>query len=299
MPTRLSALLATLALMLVAAGSTTSPPATLVSFDALQKRIATPDPRLRLLDTRPRLEFDKGHIPGAVWVDMKAAAAIATKPNGLTDKDAWSAWLAPLAIGEDSEVLVIDGARQLDAARAWWLLKYLGVGEVGLIDGNYPLWAKEGRPVSTDSTKVDPRPFRVTFRTDRHATRSEVLAALEAHTARVIDARTEAEHTGAQAKAKRGGHIPTACHLEWTEFVTPDGRFLDEPATRAKLIAAGLKPGEPLITHCQSGGRASVDAFVFERLGFPTRNYYLGWSDWGNVEDTPVATGKESGPKKP
>src|SRR5438445_530192 len=83
----------------------------------------------------------------------------------------------------------------------------------GLLDGNYPLWAKEGRPVSTDSTKVDPRPFRVTFRTDRHATRSEVLAALEAHTARVIDARTEAEHTGAQAKAKRGGHIPTACHL--------------------------------------------------------------------------------------
>jgi thiosulfate/3-mercaptopyruvate sulfurtransferase len=45
------------------------------------------------------------------------------------------------------------------------------------------------------------------------------------------------------------------------------------------------------ITHCQSGGRASVDAFEFERLGFTTRNYYLGWSDWGNVENTPVTSG--------
>jgi len=46
----------------------------------------------------------------------------------------------------------------------------------------------------------------------------------------------------------------------------------------------------------QGGGRTSVDAFVFERRGFPTRNYYLGWSDWGNVEDTPVETGPATKP---
>ena len=56
--------------------------------------------------------------------------------------------------------------------------------------------------------------------------------------------------------------------------------------------------GESVITHCQGGGRASVDAFVFERLGLPTRNYYLGWSDWGNVEDTPVETGPATGPER-
>jgi thiosulfate/3-mercaptopyruvate sulfurtransferase len=46
-----------------------------------------------------------------------------------------------------------------------------------------------------------------------------------------------------------------------------------------------------VIKHCQGGGRASVDAFVFERLGFPTRDYYPGWSDWGNAAETPVETG--------
>ena len=62
---------------------------------------------------------------------------------------------------------------------------------------------------------------------------------------------------------------------------------------RARLAPIGVEPGKPIITHCQSGGRASVNAFVLERLGFPTRNYYLGWSDWGNSDETPVEKGQD------
>ena len=96
--------------------------------------------------------------------------------------------------------------------------------------------------------------------------------------------------------SKRGGHIPAACHLEWSDLVDKDGRFLDPSALRARLAKLGIKPGEPVITHCQGGGRASVDAFALERLGLPTRNYYLGWSDWGNAEQTPVTTGAAAKP---
>ena len=92
--------------------------------------------------------------------------------------------------------------------------------------------------------------------------------------------------------------MPTACSLEWNNLVDEDGRFLDESALRAKLAKAGVRPGEPVITHCQGGGRASVNAFVLERLGFKTRNYYLGWSDWGNASDTPVETEQGSRPKE-
>ena len=193
-------------------------------------------------------------------------------------------------------MLVYDANRQLDAARLWWLLRYLGVGQVGLIDGGFPLWEKQERPVTAETRKVEPRKFEVRFRTDRLATRGEVLGALKQGKVRVIDVRSQAEHTGVEKRAKRGGRVPTACHLEWAQFVDADGRFLDEAGLRAKLAKAGVKPGEPVITHCQGGGRASVDAFVFERLGFPTRNYYLGWSDWGNVEDTPVETGPATKP---
>jgi thiosulfate/3-mercaptopyruvate sulfurtransferase len=269
----------------------------LVTFDELEKRLD--DPGLRLLDARPRADYDKGHIPGAVWADVKAAEALAARPGGLTDRPSWDSWIAPLGIGPDTQVLVYDANRQLDAARLWWLLGYLGVDRVGLIDGSFPLWHEQGRAVTTAVPEVEPRPFRVAFRAERHATRADVLEALQAGSARVIDARSEGEYTGAEKRSRRGGHIPAACNLEWSTLVGQDGRFLDPAALRAKLGDLGVQPGEPVITHCQGGGRASVDAFVLGRLGFPTRNYYLGWSDWGNAAETPVATGREDRGRSP
>lgn len=279
---------AALAVWTAGAEEAAKPPVTLVSFDDLEARLE--EPGLRLLDVRPRADYDKQHLPGAVWVDIKAAESLAGKPGGLTDRAAWEAWLAPLAIAPGAKVLVLDGQRQLGAARVWWLLRYLGVDDVGLVNGNVPLWIEQKRPVSSDPVQVEPIGRRVSFRADRHATKEDVLAAIKAGAARVVDARSDDEFRGKTKLSKRGGHIPAACHLEWNKMVGPDGRFLDEQALRAKVTAIGLKPGEAVVTHCQGGGRASVNAFVLERLGFPTRNYYLGWSDWGNADEVPVET---------
>jgi thiosulfate/3-mercaptopyruvate sulfurtransferase len=270
------------------------PPPRLVDFDELQRRLG--EPELRVLDARPRGEFEKGHIPSTLWVDVKAVEKMAARPGALTDRAAWESWIEPLGIGPETLVLVYDAKRQLDAARLWWLLRYLGVERVGLINGGFPLWEKQGRPVRTEVPMVAPRVMPVRCRADKLATRADVLDAVKDGHARVIDARTEAEHTGREKRSQRAGRIPTSCHLEWAQLVDADGRLLEEAALRAKVAKGGVKPGEPVITHCQGGGRASVDAFVFERLGFPTRNYYQGWSDWGNARDTPVETGPPTKP---
>lgn len=266
----------------------------LVGFDSLQGRLG--DAGLRILDARPKADYDRGHIPGAVWVDAKAVEAMAAKPEALNDRAAWEGWIAPLGVGPQTEVVVYDAKRQLDAARIWWILGYLGVERVALLDGNFPLWASEKRPVTADVPAVEPRPFAVSFRADRHATRQEVLSAIAAKSAVIVDARTDGEYSGEDRRSRRAGHIPAACSLEWTNLVDQDGRFLPDAALRSKFAKAGVKEGDPVIAHCQGGGRASVNAFVLERLGFKTRNYYLGWSDWGNVEETPVEV--EARPKR-
>lgn len=258
----------------------------LVSFAELEKQLGGPD--LRLLDARPKAEYAAGHIPGAVWVDAKAVETMAAKPGALADRAAWEKWLAPLGIGPKTRVLVYDANRQLDAARLWWLLGYLGVERVGLVNGGFRLWAAEKRPVTAEATTVGPRPREVSFQTGRRATRAQVLSNLTSKSATILDARSDGEYAGTAKRSKRGGHIPTACHLEWNNLVDPDGRFLDGPALRAKVERAGVRPDQPVITHCQSGGRASVTAFALERLGLEVRNYYLGWSDWGNADETPV-----------
>jgi thiosulfate/3-mercaptopyruvate sulfurtransferase len=260
--------------------------ARLVTFDELQKRLGNPE--LRVLDARPKADYDKGHVPGAVWVDTKAVEAMAAKPGGLVDRAAWEAWISHLGIGPKTEVVVYDAKRQLDAARLWWVLAYLGADRIGLLDCNFPLWAAQKRPVATDVPKVEALSFKVAFRAGRHATRAEVFSAVTSKSAMIVDARTDGEYAGTDKRAKRAGHVPTSCHIEWTNLVDKDGRFLDVPTLRAKFAKAGLKGGEPVITHCQSGGWASVNAFVLEQLGFKTRNYYLAWSDWGNADETPV-----------
>jgi thiosulfate/3-mercaptopyruvate sulfurtransferase len=267
-----------------------SAPPVLMTHDMVQKWLTLPG--LRLLDARPKAEYEKGHLPGAVWVDVKAAEALAARPDGLTDRAAWEAWTAPLGLDPSVQVLVYDGKRQLDAARIWWLLRYLGLDRVGLINGNFGLWQAAGRPVTTEVPAISPRPLKVNFRADRLATRDQVRNALKASGSRIVDARSEGEFTGKEKRSQRAGHIPGACRLEWSGLVDKDGRFLTAAAIRTQLDKEGILPGQSIITHCQGGGRASVDAFAFELLGIRTQNYYLGWSDWGNAEDTPVEQGK-------
>jgi len=260
----------------------------LISFDQLEKKLAVPG--LRLIDVRDKADYDKGHIPRAIWLDLKPAQQLSASSSGLSDRPAWEKWIEPLAIGPETEVFIYDSQRQLSAARTWWLLSYLGVKSVGLIDGGFALWARQNRPTSSDVPQIVPRPFRVEFRDQRLATRADVHRSLNS-AIRIVDARSAAEHTGKEGRAKRGGHIPSACHLEWSTLVDNDGRFLDDAVVLSKLDSVGIKAGDSIITHCQSGGRSSVSAFALERLGLPTRNYYLGWSDWGNADATPVETG--------
>jgi thiosulfate/3-mercaptopyruvate sulfurtransferase len=291
---RVIAALALIVPISMKAQEASAPHPQLITHDELQKRLA--DPKLRLLDSRRKEDYDRAHIPGAIWVDVKAAQTLAARPGGLIDRASWEAWSASLGISSQMDVLVYDGKRQLDAARIWWLLRYLGVDRVGLVDGNFPLWQRSGKPVSSETTSVPPRPLKIAFRADRHATREEVLAVLGKGTTHIVDARSKAEYVGREKLSCRAGHIPAACHLEWAELVDNDGRFLSPGELRARLNRLGIKPGEPVITHCQGGGRASVDTFALEHLGVPTRNYYLGWSDWGNTEETPVTTKEDERP---
>lgn len=263
--------------------------ALLVPFDVLVGRLR--EGGLRILDARPKDEYEKSHIPGAAWVDVKKAEALAAAPGGLQDANRWTGWIADLGIDPKGEVVVYDAKRQLDAARVWWLLSYLGVERVGLLDGGFPLWERQGLAVDSEPAKVTGRLFPISFRKDRLASREDVSEVLKTQSARIVDARSEAEHVGERVLSKRGGRIPGACPVEWVRLVDADGRFLNPEALRAQLRAGGLQPGSPVVSHCQGGGRASVDAFVLERLGFSTRNYYLGWSDWGNAEDLPIETG--------
>jgi thiosulfate/3-mercaptopyruvate sulfurtransferase len=125
----------------------------------------------------------------------------------------------------------------------------------------------------------------------------QVLQSLPDGQWQIVDARSEDEHCGIDKRDnRRGGAIPGAKHLEWSELIDQETQRFRSPAQLRQLLArAGITLDQPTASHCNGGGRAAVMAFALQLMGADdVRNYYRGWGEWGNAEGTPIEV-----PRKP
>jgi len=255
------------------------------------------DPELRLLDVRSEAEFQTAHIPGAQLVDMVGIKDHTRSDLQWSDTGFWSELVGGWGITNESPVVVYGGPLP-EAARLWWLLKYLGCRNVKLLDGGWDVWAAVDGPTSQRPGSFSKVYFDVQLQPERLASHESLLTAVQEKGAwTVIDNRSIGEFNGQPVNTNpRTGHIPEARCIDWTRMVDPQGRI--KPADQLAELFSGvaLDEGYELVTHCQSGGRAAVGALVLEILtGRPARNYYGSWAQWSEDPDAPVV----SGPGKP
>ena len=210
----------------------------LVEPDQLQKQLN--DPNLRILDVRSAVEYSKGHIPGAVRVDVGDWKTLAIADGGLHDVKGWAEKLAPLGITSKSHV-VVHGGRLTDAARIWWLLKYVGVENASLLNGSWESWAKSNRSTETRTSKIAATEFKPDFQADRLEEIDSLKKSLKSATVKVVDTRSESEFAG--------GRIPGAAHLEWKELVAKDGRFKTKTQLRELFRKRGIMPDETVVCY--------------------------------------------------
>jgi thiosulfate/3-mercaptopyruvate sulfurtransferase len=245
-----------------------------------------------ILDVRSQAAYDQSHIPGARRVDHDVWKAAFDDGD---DAGAWSQRIGALGIDADANVVVYDDAALKNAARIWWLLRYWGVDNARLLNGDWQTWTADGLPVTRDVP--DPATaavFGASPVADRLLFKDELLDLLGGGQLQVIDSRSEGEFCGTTAlKNKRAGAIPGAVHLEWSDLIDGEShRFKPAGQMQSLLDEAGIDLARPLTTHCQSGGRASVMVFALELMGADdVSNYYKGWSEWGNEADTPIEPG--------
>ena len=242
----------------------------------------------RILDARSPKEYLAGHVPGAVGVDL---AAWSEAVDDAKDRAGWAKRLAEVGLTPTSTAVVYaDDVR--DAARLWWILKYVGANDVRLLDGGWKTYNDGKRPVETDRPKFDTAVATAEWKAapERLATKADVLKELKGQKAVIIDARSDGEFCGTKAMAAKNGHIPGAVALEWKDLIDPKTTQFKPEAELRKMVAdRKIDLSAPIVTYCQSGGRAAVVAFGMELLGAQNvRDYYKSWSEWGNAEDTPV-----------
>jgi thiosulfate/3-mercaptopyruvate sulfurtransferase len=190
----------------------------------------------------------------------------------------------------------------ISAARAYFTLDYLGLGErSALLDGGLEKWRSENRLVSTDDAKPAPAPFSPRVQagtvTDLDVMRdlSWAAANLPSPSVALIDARPAEEYTGAKPGdgVSRGGHIPGASNLFWMQNLVSRENPVMRPAAELRRLyeAAGATSGLKVVTYCRTGGQASHAYFTAKYLGYDVVMYDGSFFEWSNAKDTPVETG--------
>jgi thiosulfate/3-mercaptopyruvate sulfurtransferase len=171
----------------------------------------------------------------------------------------------------------------------FWFLEYFRHPHVRLLDGGFGAWTRAGLPVSTSPLAPSPTEWHGEPDPTPLATWKDVYDRLGDAGTTLLDTRSDAEYYGALVRAKRGGAIPGAVHLEWKENLTADGSYKSAADLRDMYTGIGVAPDRQVIAYCQGGYRAAHTYVALRVLGFPHVKSYLGsWKEWGDREDLPL-----------
>jgi len=261
----------------------------LITPDALSRELASGTPPL-VLDVRPAEAFAVSRLPGALHIDLWGVSLIDTDPAPLRAFMWMIGHLFSLrGVTPDRPVVVYEDQSGIRAARVFWFLEYLGHPNVRVLDGGFPAWTRAGFDAATDITTPVPSAWHGEAAPARLATWDKVRDRLNSSDVAIVDTRAAAEFYGEQVRAKRGGAIPGAVHLEWTQNLSPDGTYKSVDDLRAMYAALGVTPDREVVTYCQGGYRAAHTYLALRLLGFPRVRAYTGsWKEWGDRDDLPI-----------
>lgn len=247
-----------------------------------------------------RAMYAAGHLPGAHYLHLdEDLSAVPTGRNGrhpLPAREAFAAAMGARGVGEDSHVIVYDGVGNAYAARAWWMLRWIGHADVAVLDGGLNAWKAAGLPLAQG---VTPRAAarRLSLRPAEVATvdREVLLANLDGGPRLVLDGRPHERFTGANDTIEKVvGHIPGSRNRFFRDNLDAQGCFKPGAQLRAEFDAlTDRHPVANLVMSCGSGVTACHNLLALEVAGLPGAALYPGsWSEWSTWPGAPVALGE-------
>jgi thiosulfate/3-mercaptopyruvate sulfurtransferase len=260
----------------------------LTTASELQRKLGAEN--LCIIDVRPAEDYANGHIPGATHFDLFGLSLIDTSDAPLKAFMFMIHHVLELrGVNESKEVVFYEDNSGMRAARGLWFLEYYGHPNAKMLDGGFRAWKAAGAPVTSDATPPKTASFKIAERRDVLATTDDVLRSLGQKQIAILDTRSVGEYLGTHVRAARGGAIPGAIHIEWTDNLAPDGKFKSNDELKAMYDKAGITPEKEVVSYCQGGYRAAHSYVALRLLGFPkVRNYIGSWKEWGDRADLPI-----------
>ncbi len=278
-------------------------PRTLVSTDWLEAHLGDPD--LRIIDGSyylpdmgrdARAEYDAAHIPGARFFDIdEISDQRSDLPHMAPPVEKFMSRMRAMGIGDGHQVVVYDGAGLFSAPRVWWTFRLMGKTDVAVLDGGFPKWQAEGRPVEDLPPVMRDRHMTAVRQNMLVRDVTQVAAAAKLGDHEIIDARSPGRFRGEEPEPREGlraGHIPGSKNVHYRTLLNDDGTMKSPDDLQAVFEAAGVDLAKPAITTCGSGVTAAILSLALERMGRDRWTLYDGsWAEWGMYGDLKVATG--------
>jgi len=245
-----------------------------------------------IIDLSSPATYVQYHIPGAMFLNYEWIVRIEQPRMGLlpTEEQLVNV-LGSLGITKDKHIVVYDDEGGGRACRFLWTLDVAGHKNFSLLNGGLQAWANQDNEISSTINYPTPGEYKTEMNFEPVATRQYILDHLSDDNVMIFDNRSPAEFNGTKVFAQRGGHIPGAINMDWTNTMDMENnrRLKPESELREMLKNLGITTDKTIVMHCQTHHRSAHTYIVLKSLGYANIKGYPGaWSDWGNEPNTPI-----------
>lgn len=269
--------------------NTPTPTSFLIDPDALARELQHGD--VLVIDACKRPDYDRRHVPGAVHLSTYSCFVRDTTAEGMR---AFAADMAARhgAVGASRgrPVVVYENDTGMRAARALWILEYLGHRNARMLHGGLDAWVKGGGAVSAEVPKLEPVEFVPQVATEVMVSADEINARIGSRDLKVLDVRDVEEYEGRDHTpcCARRGRIPGAAWISWAAFLK-DGRYRAPEEIRAALVAQGMSERDEIAPYCHRGARSASAYYALRYAGFDrVRNFIGSWHEWSARTHLPI-----------
>ena len=282
-------------------------PEVLVDTQWVENHLEDKKVRIVEVDYDSKSNYELGHIPNSVLIDWKRDINDPITRDILNINE-YEKLLQKIGIGNTTTVILYGDFNNWFAAFAFWVFKYYGYKDVRLLDGGRKKWLEEDRQISKEIVKYPKSNFKLTneFKPDTEIRAllgnvKDALVSRRSFQLSLVDVRSGPEYKGEITAppeyptegAQRGGHVPGAVNIPWSQVISDDGTFKTLEEISEIYEKKGITKDKDIITYCRIGERSSHTWFVLKYLlGYPNvKNYDGSWTEWGNLIGNPIEKG--------